>query len=77
MEEVERIMILSYTEDLKNARTTWEQFYDCTGVIRRKYQLNFERESQLGAEKLRQALGVTDLSEVVIGGQRIFENMKP
>jgi hypothetical protein len=73
----QRDQILKQSQDLKNGRITHTEFEKNVGVISKEYRIRFEHQRQEARKYIQEAFHVEDVSEIVVAGKRIFENLQP
>jgi hypothetical protein len=77
MTSEQRDLILKQSQDLQNGKITHAQFDDNVGAISKDYRIRFEHQRQEARKKIQEAFQVGDVSEIVVAGERIFENLQP
>jgi hypothetical protein len=77
MTSQQRDVILEQSQDLKNEKITYAQFDKQVVAICREYRITFEHQRQEARKSIQEAFQVEDVSEIVIAGKRIFENIRP
>jgi hypothetical protein len=72
----QRDLILEQSRDLQNGKITHAQFDKNVGTISKEYRIKFEHQRQEARNKIQEAFQVEEVGDIVVAGERIFENLQ-
>jgi hypothetical protein len=73
----QRGLILEKSRDLKNKAITHAQFKKSVDAIAKEFRIRFEHQRQEARQKIQEAFKVKEVRDIVVAGEKIFENLQP